>query len=383
MKFLSPVLLLLLAGECQQAPNTFEAEPAGEEIVSPAGDLAFLKLPLGFQIQTFASNIENARGMALGDAGTIFVGSRGAGKVYALVDTDGDFKADKTHVIASKLNMPTGLCFRNGALYVAEVGEVWKFENIEKSLVNPPQKVLVSSKFPEIKHHGWKYLGFGPDGKLYVPVGAPCNICESEDPIFATITRMNADGSDFEIYAKGIRNTVGFDWHPSTGEMWFTDNGRDWLGDDLPPDELNRITKAGQHFGYPYCHGSNISDPEFGNLFSCSQFEPPAKELGPHVAAIGMKFYTGTMFPEKYRNSIFVAEHGSWNRKEPIGYRVMLAEIKGNKVISYTAFVEGWLTSKGDRLGRPADVLVLPDGSLLISDDEADKIYRITYTRPN
>jgi glucose/arabinose dehydrogenase len=239
--------------------------------------------------------------------------------------------------------------------------------------------VIVTDKFPKDTHHGWKFIAFGPDGKLYVPVGAPCNICEPDPNRYANITRMNADGSGLEVYARGVRNSVGFDWDPRTRELWFTDNGRDWLGDDSPPDKLNHAATAGLHFGYPYCHGGAVADPEYGHRHACSEFAPPAQNLGAHVAALGMRFYTGSQFPPEYRNQIFVAEHGSWNRGVKTGYRVAIARIENGKAVAYESFASGWL--QGQKVwGRPADVLVLPDGSLLVSDDYAGAIYRISYT---
>ena len=274
--------------------------------------------------------------------------------------------------------MPNGVALRDGALYVGEVSRILRFDNIESSLRTPPAPVVVTESYPSDRHHGWKFIAFGPDGYLYVPVGAPCNTCESQDPVYASITRIRPDGTGREIYASGVRNTVGFDWHPVTKELWFTDNGRDMLGDDVPPDELNRASSKGLHFGYPYCHAGNISDPEFGGRRPCSDFIAPAKALGPHVAALGMRFYTGSMFPAGYRQQILFAEHGSWNRSMPIGYRVMLAKLKGNEVVGYEPFAEGWL--QGRRAwGRPVDVLVMPDGALLVSDDLAGAIYRISY----
>jgi glucose/arabinose dehydrogenase len=349
-----------------------------------------IKLPPGFVIQLYADGVPNARQMALGDKGTLFVGSRTARRVYAVVDRDGDKKADQVYTIATGLASPSGLAFRDGALYVGDISRVLRYDGIESKLESPPQPVIVSDKLPKETHHGWKYLAFGPDGMLYVPVGAPCNICDrtGEDERFATITRMKADGAGQEIFARGIRNTVGFDWHPQTRELWLAENGRDEMGDNVPPDELLRAYKPGLHFGFPFCHGGDTPDPEFGAKRPCSEFEPPAMKLGAHVAAIGMKFYTGRMFPEEYRNQIFIAEHGSWNRSEPQGYRIMLVKLKGNKAVSYTPFAEGWLrgtrSSRGSRTiadawGRPADVLVMPDGSMLIADDEAGVVYRITY----
>lgn len=338
-----------------------------------------ITLPDGFSIDTYAANVPGARSMALGDSGTLFVGTRSAGRVYALVDRNRDHRADTVYTVARGLNMPNGVAFRDGSLYVAEVHRVLRFDSIEARLSDPPGPVIVRDDFPTDQHHGWKFIRFGPDGRLYVPIGAPCNICESADPRYASITRMNRDGSVFEVFASGIRNTVGFDWNPANGDLWFTDNGRDWLGDDLPPDELNRAPQKGMHFGYPYCHGNGISDPEYGAGHDCTEdFTRPARELGPHVAALGMRFYTGSMFPGEYRNQIFIAEHGSWNRSTPIGYRVMLVRLDGDNAPSYEPFATGWLQD-GEVWGRPVDVQVMPDGSLLVSDDFNDAIYRITY----
>ncbi len=339
-----------------------------------------IKLPSGFTISVYASDVPGARSMALSPAGTLFVGTRDEGKVYAIRDLNHDGRADQVVIIARGLNMPNGVAFRDGALYVAEVSRVLRFDNIEARLENPPQPLVVNDSFPRDRHHGWKFIRFGPDGKLYVPVGAPCNICEPGDERYASILRMNPDGSGLEVFARGIRNTVGFDWDPGTRELWFTDNGRDMLGDDRPPDELNYAPQKGMHYGFPYCHGSNIADPEFGRKRNCSEFTPPAIELGPHVASLGMRFYTGTMFPPEYRNQIFIAEHGSWNRTRPIGYRVTLVRLQGNRAVKYEVFAEGWL--EGERpWGRPVDVQVMPDGALLVSDDYAGAIYRIAYRK--
>lgn len=335
-----------------------------------------IKLPPGFKIALYAQNVDGARSMALGPNGTLFVGTRGAGKLYAIVDRDQDNKADEIITIASDLNSPNGVAFRDGALYVAEIGRILRFDNIESRLKDPPAPAVVNDSFPKEQHHGWKFIRFGPDGKLYVPIGAPCNICD--EPGYAAITRMDADGKNLEVFARGVRNTVGFDWHPATRELWFTDNGRDWMGDNQPPDELNHAPRKGMHFGYPYCHGKDIADPDFGKQRKCSEFTPPAMALGPHVAALGMRFYTGTTFPEKYRNQIFIAEHGSWNRSVKIGYRITLVHIEGNRAVKYQPFAEGWLQGNS-AWGRPVDVQVMPDGALLVSDDAADAIYRISY----
>jgi glucose/arabinose dehydrogenase len=316
--------------------------------------------------------------MALGSQGTLFVGTRAEGKVYAVVDRNGDRTADEVITIARGLHMPNGVAFRGGALYVAEVSRILRFDDIETRLHDPPQPAVVNDGLPRDRWHGWKFIRFGPDGRLYVPVGAPCNVCVREDERYASILRMQPDGTGVEVFAHGVRNTVGFDWHPETHELWFTENGRDWMGDNVPPDELNVAPQQGLHFGFPYCHGTAIPDPEFGKRRKCEEFTAPVQELGPHVAALGMRFYTGTMFPQVYRRQIFIAEHGSWNRSTPIGYRVMLVRLEENRPVSYEVFAEGWLQG-GEAWGRPVDVLVMPDGALLVSDDEAGAIYRISY----
>lgn len=340
-----------------------------------------IKLPPGFAIDTYATNIEGARSLALGPEGIVFVGSRSPGKVYALIDRNGDHKADEIIIIAKGLNSPNGVAYFGGSLYVAEISRVLRFDTIAKQLSNPPKPVVINDTFPKDTHHGWKFIGLGPDGKLYVPVGAPCNICLRDDPRYASIMRMNPDGSSLEIFAQGVRNTVGFDWHPKTKELWFTDNGRDWMGNNQPPDELNCAPQKGMHFGFPYCHGATIPDPEWGTKRSCTEFMPPRKNLGPHVAALGMRFYTGRMFPPEYHNNIFIAEHGSWNRLLPIGYRITRAIEKGGVITGYEVFIEGWLQTLSS-WGRPVDVLVMPDGALLVSDDKADAVYRISYRSP-
>lgn len=339
-----------------------------------------IKLPPGFKISLFAKDVNNARSMALGDNGTVFVGNRKGNSVYALVDADNDGYAEKKYTIVKDLNMPNGVAVHNGSLYIAELSKISRIDNIESNLENPPKPVLVSDSFPKEPHHGWKYIAFGPDGKLYVPVGAPCNICDSaqNDKRFASITRMNPDGSGFEVFANGVRNSVGFTWHPATKQMWFTENGRDMLGDDVPADELNTAPQAGMHFGYPYCHEGRLLDSAYGKGKDCSQYVAPAARLAPHTAALGLKFYTGNMFPAQYQNQIFIAEHGSWNRSQPIGYRITLVKLEGNTVKSYEPFAEGWL-KEGKAWGRPVDVLLLKDGSLLVSDDHANAVYRITY----
>ena len=339
--------------------------------------LTQIELPEGFHIRIYAKGVPGARSLSLSPSGTLFVGTRSSGRVYALRDEDGNHKAERVIILASGLNRPNGVAFKDGDLYVAEVSRILRYRDIEAHLDNPPQPEIVNDAFPTDRSHGWKFIRFGPDGLLYVPVGAPCNICASPDP-YASIGRLDPATGDFEVVARGVRNSVGFDWHPETGEMWFTENGRDWMGDDLPPDELNRVTAAGQHFGYPYCHGTDIADPEFGAQRGCDEFVPPVQELGPHVAALGMRFYTGNMFPAEYRNQIFIAEHGSWNRTRKIGYRLTLVRWAADEAVSYEPFAEGWLQGESN-WGRPVDVLVMPDGSLLVSDDQAGLIYRISH----
>lgn len=334
--------------------------------------LGRLILPAGFAVELFA-RVPNARQMALGER-TLFVGSMRAGKVYA-IPLEGP---RRPVIVADGLRMPVGVAFREGDLYVSAIDRVLRLRGIETRLARPPRPEAVSRAWPGDTHHGWKFIAFGPDGRLYVPVGAPCNICEPDPERYATITRLDVASGAIEVVARGVRNTVGFDWHPRTGELWFTDNGRDWLGDDAPPDELNRLGQIGQHFGYPYCHGGMLADPEFGHKERCDTFEAPVQNLGAHVAALGMRFYTGRQFPTRYRDAIFIAEHGSWNRSRKTGYRVSVVRLNGNRAIAYEPFITGWLD--GDAAwGRPADVLVMPDGSLLVSDDHAGAIYRVVY----
>ena len=350
---------------------------AGAATAAPPIDR--LKLPPGFKLEVYAENVENARSMALGDKGTVFVGTRSEGSVYALADSNGDGKAEVI-TIAQGLNSPNGVAFRNDALYVAEINRILRFDNIEANLNKPPKPAIVFDKLPRDGHHGWKFIAFGPDGWLYVPVGAPCNICEADSDVYAAIHRMKPDGSQYEVFARGIRNTVGFDWDPNTKDLWFNEHGRDMMGDDMPSCELNHAPKAGMHFGFPYCHQGDTPDPEYGSKRKCSEFTPPALKQGGHVAPNGLRFYAGKMFPAEYRNRIFIAQHGSWNRSKKSGYRVMMATLKndGKTVDKFEEFVTGWLENER-AWGRPVDFLVMPDGSLLISDDTANAVYRVTY----
>ena len=369
--------LMVLAGLLAVAAVSLLGVLAARTTLLDGSPIERIELPAGFEITVFNDNVDNARALTCGDRGTIFVGSRGRGAVYALRDEDGDNVAELRWVIARDLVLPSGLAFRDGSLYVAAHDRILRYDDIESRLDDPPEPAIVRDDFPDDRAHGWKYLRFGPDGRLYVPIGAPCNACDRDD--YAVITRLDPAGSGREIFARGVRNTVGFDFHPETGELWFTDNGRDHLGDDLPPDELNHAPRAGLHFGFPYCHGGFFLDPEHGAGRDCEEFTPPVQLLGPHVAALGMRFYTGTSFPEVYRGRIFIAEHGSWNRSRKIGYCVTTVTLDGDRAVSYEPFATGWL--QGEKVyGRPADLLVMPDGSLLVSDDYEGVVYRIAYT---
>lgn len=357
--------------------NTAEIEKIESQLQQHSLPLDEIRVPEGFEISVYAAGIDGARSMTLSPEGTLFVGTRKTGKVYALKDRDQNGKADQFFTIATGLNSPNGVVFTNGSLYVAEIDRIIRFDDIESNLDSPPEPVVIKDDLPSNTHHGWKFIRLGPDGKLYLPVGAPCNICESKD-IYAALHRMNLDGSDFEQVAAGIRNTVGFDWHPDTDQLWFTENGADWLGDDQPADELNKVSELGDHFGYPVCHAGYLLDDDYARGRKCEEFISPEQLLGPHVAALGMRFYTGEQFPTEYQDQVFIAEHGSWNRSEKIGYRVSLVRLEGGQAISYEPFAEGWLQGQS-AWGRPVDVEVMPDGSLLVSDDVAEAIYRISY----
>ncbi len=352
---------------------------AGGALAVPPGKPAdFLRVPAGFHAEILVENVPNARSMALGERGTLFVGTRSKGTVYAVRNALG---ADPVVMkFAEGLRMPNGVALYDGALYVAEQKRLIRFPDAEANVGNSPVPEVIDPALPfKGPLHSWKYLAVGPDNKLYVPIGAPCNVCE--EPGFGVILRMNPDGSGREVYASGIRNSVGFTWHPASKELWFTDNGRDMLGDDIPPCELNRAPQAGLDFGFPYCHGGTIADPKFGSAGSCSEAVAPVQNLGPHVSPLAVRFYTGKMFPPEYRGQVLIAEHGSWNRSKEAGktgYRISLVRLKGNQAVAYETFIEGWLD--GDVVqGRPVDLLVAPDGSLLVSDDQRGVIYRISY----
>ena len=350
-----------------------------------------ITLPLGFSISVYAE-VPYAREMCLSPGGTLFVGSFDpGGRVWAVKDYDQDNRADEVFELASGYNQPVGVAFQDGDLYFSASHAIYKLVDVEADLANPPVPQLVSDAYAHRDGHEWKFIRFGPDGQLYVPIGAPCNICDAnaEDGVlfYGTLTRMQAGGAAYDLVARGIRNTVGFDWSPVTGELWFTDNGRDNLGDNIPNDELNRIPSgsglnaSAPHFGYPYWHNAAIPDPDYGSGHDASEFTLPAQELGPHVASLGMRFYTGSMFPAEYQNDIFIAEHGSWNRTVPIGARITRVRVNaaGTASEGYEVFAAGWQREDGSRWGRPADVLVMPDGALLVSDDTGNAIYRIAY----
>lgn len=371
----APLCILLFTFSTCRVNPPLNKPAAGPE------KLALIKLPAGFKIGFYASGVKNVRAITWGADGVLFAGSRSEGKLYAILDKNNDKQADEVLTVAENLHMPTGVAYKEGNLYVSEVSRVLIFKNIDKTFRNKPAYEVLPYTFPDEEHHGWKYLKFGPDGKLYVPVGAPCNICErNDDTRFASIMRMNTDGSEAEVFASGVRNSVGFDWHPQHKTLYFTENGRDWMGDDVPPCELNHAPEKGMHFGFPYCHGGTIPDTEYGSGKDCAEFTAPLQNLGPHVAPLGMTFYTGRTFPAEYHNGIFIAEHGSWNRTKPLGYRISFVK-PGNdgKSSGYTIFAEGWLSDKGERWGRPADILMHPDGSILVSDDFGDAVYRIWY----
>ncbi len=332
--------------------------------------LKALKLPPGFTIELYADNLPNARTMVEGRKGTIFVGTRQHGAVYALKD-------GKRYVIAEGLNMPNGVAFYQDALYVASVDQIVRYDNIEDQLSRPPRPVVIRNDLPRETHHGWRYIAFAPNNRLTLSIGAPCNVCL--EPDYAQIRSMKPDGTDERVIAKGVRNSVGFTWHPQTKKLWFSDNGRDSLGDDIPFDEINRLDQAGEHFGFPYCHGGTVTDPVF-KQYSCHNFKPPAWQLSAHVAPLGIAFYTGKAFPASYRQQLFVAEHGSWNRSSKVGYKVVMLSIKGDKVLREQPFITGWLQGQ-KAWGRPAYILVLKDGSMLVSDDKRGAIYRVRYLR--
>jgi glucose/arabinose dehydrogenase len=372
MSFVNKIVFTLLL----TANSTAFSQPEKHQDV-----IRQLHLPDGFELSIFSDEVPNARSLALGDQGIIFVGTGVEGKVYALQDANGDGTAEKRYTLADHLAMPNGVAYHDGSLYVAEISRIIRFDRIGQQLTAPPEPVIVYDQFPSDRHHGWKYLRFGPDNKLYTAIGAPCNICNPDQSIYTSLVRLDKNGKHFEMIARGIRNTVGFDWQPETNALFFTDNGRDYLGDDAPPDELNQWSVSGEHFGFPFCHGGYITDPQFGGNKKCGQFKAPVWQFKAHVAPLGLRFYKGQQFPEKYRNQLFVAQHGSWNRTKPDGYRIALIRFEQGKPVSEQVFIDGWLSKNDKILGRPVDILEMPDGSLLISDDTLGVIYKVQYKK--
>jgi glucose/arabinose dehydrogenase len=384
----------IMPADAQQPPPWAQGRPAGQEnsplaphpprmtVTTPDKiPVDKIKVPPGFQVELWAHGMVGARMMTRGNNGTVFVGTRTIGRVYAVSDHSGQ----RHHsVIAQGLTQPNGIVMRGGALYVAAINRILRYDAIEDHLSNPPQPVDLTDAFklPPDQHHGWKFLAFGPDNKLYIPIGAPCNICEPS-AAHAQIRRYNLDGSGMEVVARGVRNSVGFDFHPRTGELWFTDNGRDWAGEDTPEEELNRVASMGGNFGFPYCHAQGIPDPDFPKPNACDGVTKPVTTLGPHAAALGMRFYTGAMFPAEYRDRIFVARRGSWNRTEKFGFDVVTATAAADgSNAKVEPFATGFLDRQSNQFwGRPVDVLQMPDGSLLISDEENGAIYRVSYRR--
>ncbi len=387
--YLIPILLVLSCSTTQETKNsdTAPAEVNTQLVNEEDLYMSYLNLPEGFSLDVYG-RVPNARQMAMSENGTLYVGNRRGGNVYRVKDTNGDYKIDQLDTLLTDLEMPNGVAIKDGDLYVAALNQLLVVRDVDN--VDEAKPEVIYDDYPTDTHHGWKYIAFGPDGKLYVPVGINCNICPPESEIYATITRMDPDGSNREIYAHGVRNTVGFTWHPQTGEMWFTDNNRDLMGDDIPPCELNRISEQGQHFGYPDCHGGNIPDPgtaDDGSSFTvrpCEDFIPPAQNLGAHTAPLGLKFYTGSMFPDQYKNLIFIAEHGSWNRTPEaghVGHLISTVKEENGEGVEYKTLIDGWLIKETNTAwGRPVDILELADGSLLISDDKSGTIYRLTYS---
>jgi glucose/arabinose dehydrogenase len=387
---LAAVVLAFAPLAAQQAPPPWQqgrspdmansplAPHAQPPAPKPASDIPVdkIKVPSGFKVELWASGINNARQMTWGDRGTLFVSSRTVGNVYAVVDRGGQ---REVKTLFKGLQLPNGVVFKDGALYVAEVSRITKYDGIEGNLDNPPQGKVVIDTLPKDLPHGWKVLSIGPDGKLYFNIGAPCNICMPPET-HAAIVRVNTDGTGFEYVARGVRNSVGHDFHPVTKELYFTNHGRDWLGEDVPNDTLHHVVKQGAHFGYPFCHQGDILDPDFGKGHACSEFNPPLLKLGPHVAPIGMYFYRGNMFPAEYKNRLFIAERGAWNKTEKTGFRVTMVTLQPGRPPKEEVFAEGWLDNN-QFWGRPVYVTEMKDGSLLISDDYAGAIFRVSYGR--
>ena len=354
----------------------------GKMTVTAASEIPIdkLKLPPGFKIEVWATGMPGARAMARGDDGKIYIGTRAIGRVYELSDNG---KERTSRVVVDKLVQPAGVAFNNGSLYVMAINKVLRYDGIGKNPSVEPVDLTAKFNLPPEQHHNWKYIAFGPDGKLYVPFGAPCNICELPTPEYAQIRRYNADGSGMEVLATGVRNSVGFDWHPTTKQLWFTNHGRDWMGDDKPNDTLNRMQKTGLNYGFPYCHSGNVPDDVVKKTDPCSGVEQPVTLMGPHAAVMGMKFYTGNMFPAEYKNAALVARKGSWNRNQKSGYDVVMVKAGADgKNAKITPFITGFMNPADQSFwGRPAYLMQMPDGSMLVSDEQLGAIYRVTYSK--
>ena len=357
------------------------APHAGRMTAVPASEIPVnrLRVPPGFRVELWASGMPGIRAMTRTDSGRIYAGTRGIGRVYEITDSGG---TRTSRVLVDRLNQPAGVAYGNGSLYVMAIDKVLRYDGIDTNPNAQPTDVTARFNLPPEQHHNWKYIAFGPDGKLYVPFGAPCNICVPGEP-YAQIRRYNADGSNMEVVARGVRNSVGFAWHPVSRELWFTDHGRDWMGDDGPEDELNRLSRSGQFFGFPFCHANGIPDRDVKRDRACDGVAMPVATMGPHAAAMGVHFYTGNMFPPEYRNALLVARKGSWNRSKKFGYDVVVVRTDAvGTSPRIEPFVTGFLDAGTDQFwGRPVYMLQLPDGSLLLSDEQMGAIYRISYAR--
>lgn len=353
---------------------------AGKMTVTPADQIPVnrIKLPPGFKVEVWATGMPGGRAIVAGDNGKYYVGTRGIGRVYEVTDSGG---ARTVRTVVDKLNQPSGVAYRNGSLYVMAIDKVLRFDGIAGNPNAQPVDMTAAFKLPKEQHHNWKYIAFGPDGKLYVPFGAPCNICELPSPEYAQIRRYNPDGSGMEVVATGVRNSVGFDWHPQTRELWFSNHGRDWLGDDTPNDTLHRVRATGLNHGFPFCHEGRMADPDVKKANACGGVEPPVALMGPHAASMGVMFYSGTMFPPEYRGALFNARKGSWNRTKKIGYDVVMVKAAPDgKNAQIVPFMTGFMNEADQSFwGRPAYLLQMKDGSLLVSDEQLGAIYRVSY----
>jgi glucose/arabinose dehydrogenase len=362
--------------------NSTLAPLSGKMTATPVSDIPInkLKLPPGFKIEVWATGMPGARAMALGDNGKVYIGTRAIGRVYEVTDNG---KERTSRVVVDKLVQPAGVAFNNGSLYVMAIDKVLRFDGIDKNASVTPVDLTAKFNLPPNQHHNWKYIAFGPDGKLYVPFGAPCNICEPPTAEYAQIRRYNPDGSGMEVLATGVRNSVGFDWHPTTKQLWFTNHGRDWMGDNTPNDTLNLMSKTGLNFGFPYCHQGNLPDNLITKANACQGVEQPVALMGPHVATMGIKFYTGNMFPPEYKNAALIARKGSWNRNQKVGFDVVMVKAGNDgKNPKITPFITGFMNPADQSFwGRPAYLMQMSDGSMLVSDEQLGAIYRVTYSK--